>query len=53
MLVVEQRSAYSGVASLIFLGGKYFYFKRAKVFCLGHRLAKHKTTRYVRVFGWT
>jgi len=25
---------------------KFFGFKRATVFCLGHRLTKHKTTRY-------
>jgi len=25
-------------------GLKYFDFKRATVFCLGHRLSKHKTT---------
>jgi len=35
----------------IFLRGKYFDFKRATVFCLGHRLSKHKTTRYARHFG--
>jgi len=26
-------------------------FKRATVFCLGYRLSKHKTTRYVRNLG--
>ena len=28
--------------------GKYSEFKRATVFGLGHRILKHKTTRYVR-----
>jgi len=37
----------SGVASPIFWrGNKYYDFKRAKIFCLGQRLTKHKTTRY-------
>jgi len=30
------------------LGGSYFEFKRATVFCLGHRVSKHKTTRYAK-----
>jgi len=32
-------------------GAKYFDFKRATVFSLGHRLSNHKTTRYVRNMG--
>jgi len=37
---------FSGVAlySKYCGGGKYFDFQRATVFCLGHRLSKHKTT---------
>ena len=31
-------------------GGKSFDFQRATVFCMGHRLSKHKTTRYARNF---
>jgi len=31
--------------------GEYFDFRRATVFCVGHRLTKHKTTRYARNFG--
>jgi len=31
------------------LGGtKYFDFKRVTLFCLGHRLSKHKMARYAR-----
>ena len=33
------------------LGSKYLYFKRAAVFCLGHRLSKHEMTRYARNLG--
>jgi len=34
------------------LGGvKYFDFKRTTVFGFGHRLSKHKTTRYARNLG--
>jgi len=33
------------------LGGKYFDLKRAMIFDLGHRLSKHKTTRYARNSG--
>jgi len=40
----------NGVASPKFLGGKYFYLKRATVFCLGHHLTKLKMTRYARNF---
>jgi len=29
-------------------GGKYFDFERATVFSSGHRLSKHKMTRYAR-----
>jgi len=32
-------------------GAKYFDFKWATVFCLGHRLSKHKMTRYTRNLG--
>jgi len=34
----------------IFSGAKYFDFKRATVFCLGHRLSKHKMT-YAKNLG--
>jgi len=40
----------SDVTSPKFLGSKSFGFKRA-IFCLGHRLAKHKMTRYARNLG--
>jgi len=33
------------------LGANYFEFKRTKAFCSGHRLSKHKITRYARNFG--
>jgi len=32
-------------------GAKYFDFKQAKLFDLGHRLSKHNTTKYARNFG--
>ena len=38
----------SGVASTKFWASKDFDFKWATAFCLGHRLLKHKTTRYSR-----
>jgi len=34
-----------------FFGGKSIDFKRATVFCLGHRLSKHKMTRYATSLG--
>jgi len=40
---------FSSVPSPKFGGNKYFDCKRATVFCLGHRLTKHKTTRYARI----
>jgi len=30
------------------MGGGDFDFRRATVFCLGHRLPKHKITRYAK-----
>jgi len=43
--------ATSGVASSKFGGRKPFDFKRATVFCLGHRLSKNKMTRHARNLG--
>jgi len=34
-----------------FVGAKYFEFKRATGFGLGHRVSKHKATRYARNLG--
>jgi len=34
----------------IWEGPNNFDFKRATAFCLGHRLLKHKTTKYARNF---
>jgi len=42
----------SSAARPKFLGEvKYFDCKRATVFCLGHRLTKHKTKRYAGNLG--
>jgi len=42
---------YFYAVALPHFGAKYFDFKRATVFCLGHRLSEHKTTRYARNWG--
>ena len=47
----------SGIASSNFLGriktfwGKLSYFRREKVFCLGHLFSKHKMTKYTNNLG--
>ena len=43
-------SAQWRIQTKILRGAKYFDFKRATAFNLGHSLSKHKTTRYARKF---
>jgi len=39
---------YSGAVSPNFWGAKMFHFRRATVYCLGHRFPKHKMTGYAK-----